>query len=552
MWANLKGVLLSSYGLIYEKDLILYGLNDDLASIVKFRYLSGKFLNLSVQMDSQRKGLSAADSGVSQRSHAAAANSRRLTVAVFALFFSWLLAFPFEGRILYALVDYYAVPAQSFVFGAMAAHFVGLIVCGFLVRSMRAAKKLVLFSIVFCAAASGVFFFPPSFLWTAALLAAMFLVGACVAAWGFYFKGCTPKDERIKTIADGLIFSNVLMILLNMAAIHISPQAGLGCSMLALGAAFLFALRLPEEATPEAGEVSSKPKLPLSSAIPSPAQGEIHISVAVPLAFLCLFVVIITINAGLMYQVISPAFTNLEWLTSWYWAVPYIAALFVMRNLPRKTNRAYILYVAIAMFGFAFITFQLIGRSWADYLLVNTLMLGACGVYDLFWWSILGGMLELGKNPARILGVGLSANVLGVLLGKLIGNAIMQTAGQSQNTTLLSMGVVCVTFTLLPPLHQRLTELLKSHIYLTTLAEIPAQEQARLVREFNLNERLSVREGEVVAMIIQGKTYKAIGEALFVSENTIKSHVKSIYSKAGVTSKAELISLLLKPPNSSV
>ena len=496
---------------------------------------------------------SAAGSGESRHNSAVATDSRRLCIALFSLFSSWLLAFPFEGKILYALAEYYAVPAQPFVFQAMAEHFVGLIVCGFFVRSMRAAKKLVLFSIASCLAASGVFFFPPSFLWTAALLAAAFLSGACVAACGFYFKACFPKNERYKAIADVLIFSNVLMILLHMAAIHLSPQAGLGCAMLALCAAFLFALRLPEAAHAREAPPEPKPPVPPASgqAAAPPGQGGMHDSVAVPLAFLCLFVVIVTTNAGLMYQVISPAFANLEWLASWYWAAPYIAALFVMRNLPRTTDRAYILYVAIAMFGFAFIAFHLLGRSWADYLLINTLLLGACGVYDLFWWSILGEMLELGKNPAKILGFGLSANVLGVLLGKLIGNAITQTAGESQNITLLAMGVACATFVLLPPLHKRLAALLTSHIYLTEFVEMPAQEQARRVREFKLDERLTEREAEVTAMLLQGKTYKAIGEALFVSENTIRSHVKNIYAKAGVTSRAELLHLLLHPPDSS-
>ena len=96
---------------------------------------------------------------------------------------------------------------------------------------------------------------------------------------------------------------------------------------------------------------------------------------------------------------------------------------FIMRNLPRKTNRTYILYVAIAMIGLSFIGFMTLDHTAAGYLVVNTLMLGACGVYDLFWWSILGEMLDFHGNPAIILGAGLSANVLGVLLGGIIGNA---------------------------------------------------------------------------------------------------------------------------------
>ncbi|MEA5010234.1 MAG: LuxR family transcriptional regulator [Angelakisella sp.] len=457
-------------------------------------------------------------------------NYCRLSVIVFSLFFSWLLAFPFEGRILYALADYYNSPTHSFVFGTMIAHFGGLLACGFFVRNIQVAKKLMLFSIAFCIAASVVFFRPPSFLWAVALLSAAFLVGCCVAAWGFYFKVYTPKKERIKTMADGLIFSNLLMIVLNMAAIHISPQVGLGLSMMILVVAFLFALRLPKEEVP-------KP--------PHSGQGEIYVSKAGPLAFLYMFVVVITINSGLMYQVQGPAFAHLEGLTSWYWAVPYIAALFIMRNLPRKTNRAYILYVAIAMIGFSFIAFLLFGRSWTDYLIVNTLMLGACGVYDLFWWSILGEMLELDNNPAKIMGIGLSANVLGVLLGGLIGNAISNTNGQSQNPTLLALAVVCVTLVLLPPLHTRLTTLLKNHAYLTTIIEMPTQEQTHLIQELKIAEKLTQRESEIAVLLIKGKTYRMIAGELHVSENTVKTHVKNIYSKVGVQSRTELMNLIL-------
>ena len=146
-------------------------------------------------------------------------DNRRLSIIVFSLFFSWLLAFPFEGKILYALADYHHISARSFVFGTMAAHFAGLLACGLFVKNIRTAKKLILISIAFCILVSSAFFQPPSILWTVALNSAAFLVGCCVAAWGFYFKHYTPKNERIKTMADGLIFSNILMILLNLTTI---------------------------------------------------------------------------------------------------------------------------------------------------------------------------------------------------------------------------------------------------------------------------------------------------------------------------------------------
>ena len=59
-----------------------------------------------------------------------------------------------------------------------------------------------------------------------------------------------------------------------------------------------------------------------------------------------------------------------------------------------------------------FIGFMSLEHSAFGYLIINTLMLGVCGIYDLFWWSILGEMPDFHDNPATVLGIGLSANVL--------------------------------------------------------------------------------------------------------------------------------------------
>ncbi len=453
-------------------------------------------------------------------------DERKLSVIFFSLFSSWLLAFPFEGQILYSITDYYCVSAYRYVFIVIAAIFTGLFSGGFIARNRKTAKNLILITIIVSMIASGVFFFPPSYLWIAALLPAAFFAGCCIAAWGFFVKSSTPKNERIKTMADMLIISNILMILFNIAAIHISPQTGLGLSILSLFAAFLLALKLP------AGNVE-------------PVNKENSIGIVKPLAFLCLFIVVITVNSGLMYQVMGPAFAHLGWLTSWYWAIPYIIAIYIMRNLPRKTNRTYMLYVAIAMIGLSFIGFITLDRSAAGYFTVNSLMMGACGVYDLFWWSILGEMLDFHKNPAWILGTGLSANVLGVLLGGMIGNAFISADMYSPHPTLLALAVVCVTLILLPPLHKRLSSLMEDHVYLTVFSRISAHGKESQIDDTTEFENLSKRESQVASRLLQGKTYRAIAGELYISENTVKYYVKNIYSKFNIQSRMELIEIML-------
>lgn len=463
-------------------------------------------------------------------------DQRRLSIVVFALFFSWVLAFPFEGQVLYALAQMNNIEPHTMVFGAITATCAGLFLCGFLIKTMLAAKRLILIAIVYCMIASSVFFAAPSILWNIALISSSFMGGASVAAWGFFLKSGTPSNERIRTAADGLIYSNILMILINMTAIHLSPYAGLGLSILMLCGALFFSVQLPVITRPLAAF--------------QPEKTEKNISTVKPLMFLCLFVVIITINSGLMYQVINPAFEHLEWLISWYWAVPYIIALYIMKNLPRKTNRAYILYVAIAMIGLAFIAFMTFDRTAPSYLVVNTLMLGACGVFDLFWWSILGEMLDLDKNPAKILGIGLSANVLGVLLGGTIGNAITATEVPSHNPSALALVVVCVTLIILMPLHKQLSTVLKNHAFLTVLSEMSSTEQSEAVDSFALLGQLTERESEIAVLLLKGRTYKMIADELYLSQNTVKTHIKNIYSKFNIQSKMELVNLMINKEHS--
>lgn len=67
-------------------------------------------------------------------------------------------------------------------------------------------------------------------------------------------------------------------------------------------------------------------------------------------------------------------------------------------------------------------------------------------------------------------------------------------------------------------------------------------------REY-LNEKLNVnltkKEFEIVQDIINGITNPQIANKYFVSENTIKSHIKNIYSKLDVHSKAEMTRIVL-------
>jgi DNA-binding NarL/FixJ family response regulator len=59
-------------------------------------------------------------------------------------------------------------------------------------------------------------------------------------------------------------------------------------------------------------------------------------------------------------------------------------------------------------------------------------------------------------------------------------------------------------------------------------------------------DRLSPREQEVVRLVAQGLSNKAIGAKLFISENTVKFHLRNIMSKLGAQSRVEVASEAFK------
>lgn len=57
--------------------------------------------------------------------------------------------------------------------------------------------------------------------------------------------------------------------------------------------------------------------------------------------------------------------------------------------------------------------------------------------------------------------------------------------------------------------------------------------------------RLSRRERDVVRLVLEGRSTRQIGSALFISERTVETHLANIYNKIDVHSRSELVNRLL-------
>lgn len=65
---------------------------------------------------------------------------------------------------------------------------------------------------------------------------------------------------------------------------------------------------------------------------------------------------------------------------------------------------------------------------------------------------------------------------------------------------------------------------------------------ARAARTFELTRR----EEEVLALLLEGRTRSEIARELFVSGDTVKTHVRNLYRKTGVAGKDELVEAMGK------
>lgn len=79
------------------------------------------------------------------------------------------------------------------------------------------------------------------------------------------------------------------------------------------------------------------------------------------------------------------------------------------------------------------------------------------------------------------------------------------------------------------------------------IAMMPLEEKiTKVLSTLSYGEMLTSREREILELVLKNKRRKEIAEELRLSENTIKTYTRTLYSKLGVNSREELYALLVK------
>lgn len=497
----------------------------------------------------QRKRIMKKDRKITTE-HDAQTDQRNRSIAWFSLFSAWFLSVAFQGSTLYAFwAERGVAPGDAFQDWSILANVAGLIVAGFLVTSPERARKVMIASVALCLASNLSLLLPVPAVWSPAMVIAAFFGGVVIAAWASDFRQFTAPGRRLSTAAQAIMLGNLLMIAINGITGQISPVAGFVFAAVALAGALLLVAYPRHSGQAVEAIVAERPGIPSRQLKKS-------------LLALYLFVVILSVNSGLMYRIVLPAYAPATFFRELYWALPYIAVIYVLFRLPARINKSYILYLAIVAVGLSFVLFFSLDRSLASFLVINTLMLGAFGVCDLFWWTILGEMLTFTARPVQVFGVGLSANVLGIGIGVVIGQFLPEGEAGAQYPLIIALAVVMVTLMVLPLLYGRLASVVGDNDFVVGLnrnlagkatvdtadthAKVPenptsADAAATMLQEQFERSGLTLRERQIAGLLQKGLTYQLIGQELGISENTVKSHIKNLYAKLHVSNKSEFI-----------
>ncbi len=446
------------------------------------------------------------------------ANNRIASIIIISLLGAWIVSIPYEGQLFYTLAEHFNIESNEMLNLSLAMQVAGLILGGIFIRTAKIAKKILVLALPACILCTVTFFFPSYSVWMVTLTACSMIAGISITASGHLFRNCITYENRFRTVALILINITALKMVINNIALYVSIQAAIAFTVITLAAAWLLTMKTGiQESKTAAREYDKKTGIKA-------------------LSLLFLFIAIITINFGIMTQAINPKYDS-SIFSSWYSLLPYAGAALIMRRLKSADDRSTMLYVAVGMIGLGFILFLSLDYSVSSYLIVNTIMMAAWAISDVFWWSILVEMLEMIKNHAAILSVGFSAVMIGVLLGKITANAELANANTSLST--VAMAVICITLIILPVLHKLLSKMIKKNAVIS-IADV------NMLSFPDSAEALTEREKEVATLLLKGRTYKLIAAELYLSENTVKTHVKNIYSKLNIKTKSELFNYITK------
>ena len=424
----------------------------------------------------------------------------------YGFFLGWMLSFPYNGPIYEYLSDWYSFSGEYYPLAYIGVPVIFLIIFGVVKPNEKFPKRLAIYSIVVCFAGNLLLFFGVTYWYIIftfmGIASVLFVVG-----WSYFFIISVSYKDKIKVMGLTIILGNILLYGINILVKMGFETYALNATLFAIALSLLSSTFLTFEKSYDYAFDTSK-------------------NIKKLILLICTILFLININDGLSSKLIEPLFQEIDADIILYKRVPYMMAILFLVVFSDKISHLSTFYIAIFLLGMANVALMVLGVNEAGFYVNETMLQSGLGIGDLFVWSVVGHVAHLYGRPYRITSFALISLLSSVFLGRVLGIIFSNSSDGGLYTIAVSFTTVFVTMLVIPKLFETIDR-----------DVVKIKEENKFESRVNT---LTERELQIYNLLIKGRKNHEIAEELFISDNTLKTHLRNIYKKLNVAGKKEL------------
>lgn len=224
-----------------------------------------------------------------------------------------------------------------------------------------------------------------------------------------------------------------------------------------------------------------------------------------------------------------------------------VALLFFAASLTRLARHRELLFNACLSFMVFGVLAMTVGLYTSDVQGLTRVFIpiGYAGFDILVWTLVAFYGKAAGAPPLRVAAVAMGAEQAGILIGQLLGVALGGGENAANNVVLMVLSylllVAVLGLTRLGTVVWRRQRVEPGVEGPETAEAAPATEAGDHLNRFADAYGLTTRERDIFALFAEGRSAPYIAEMLVLSENTVKTHLRHIYTKCNLHNRQDLL-----------
>lgn len=424
----------------------------------------------------------------------------------YGFFLGWMLSFPYNGPIYEYISYWYNFSGEYYPLAYIGVPIVFLVFFGVIKSRETYPKRLTIYSLVVCFAGNLLLFFGVTYWYIIftfmGIASVLFVIG-----WSYFFTISVSYKDKIKVMGFTIVLGNLVLYLINIMVKLGFETYAMNSLLVVLSLSLLASNFLTFEKSYDYAFDTSK-----------------NIKKLIILIAAILF--LINVNDGLSSKLIEPLFMEIEEHIIFYKRIPYIMAIIILVVFSDKLSHLSSFYIAIFLLGMSNVALMVLGINELGFYVNETMLQWGLGIGDLFIWTVVGHVGHLYGRPYKITSFALISLLTSVFLGRILGIIFSSSPDGGLYTIAVSFTTVFVTILIIPNLFDTIDR-----------EVVKIKEENKFEKKVNT---LTEREIEIYNLLIKGKKNHEIAEELYITDNTLKTHLRNIYKKLNVAGKKEL------------